>query len=189
MARMHEKIRKIIDDSPHLTQKGLADRMDVDPANVNRMLHGQRKIMAEEIPIIEAYLGVSLTGAPAPVAETQGGGPIPAYRLDTAGGFDPARAADRIPRHPAQGSSPDAYAVFVTNDDMAPRYLVGEIAYVHPGRPAEAGRDVLAVPKDSPAFLARLLDDAGCVVRLMCKSEKTVSRDSLAALHAVVGRG
>jgi len=56
--RIHETIRQILEDTPGLTQKGLADYMGMNPAAVNRMLHGSRNIRAEEIPLIEAYLGV-----------------------------------------------------------------------------------------------------------------------------------
>jgi SOS-response transcriptional repressor LexA len=56
--RIHETIRQILEDTPGLTQKGLADYMGMNPAAVYRMLHGSRNIRAEEIPLIEAYLGV-----------------------------------------------------------------------------------------------------------------------------------
>src|SRR5687768_17180277 len=58
--QLHEKIRQIMESKPGLTQKGLAQRMGVNPAAVNRMLYGRRNIMAEEIPVIESYLGTSL---------------------------------------------------------------------------------------------------------------------------------
>ncbi len=58
--RIYEKIREILETTPGLTQKGLAEKMGLNPAAVNRMLHGQRNIMVEEIPMIEAYIGVRL---------------------------------------------------------------------------------------------------------------------------------
>lgn len=58
--RIHDKIREVLENTPGLTQKGLAEKMGLNPAAVNRMLYGRRNIMAEEIPIIEDYLGVSL---------------------------------------------------------------------------------------------------------------------------------
>jgi len=58
--RIHDRIRDILEKRPDLTQKGLAEYMQINPAAVNRMLYGQRKIMAEEIPLIENYLGVHL---------------------------------------------------------------------------------------------------------------------------------
>jgi phage repressor protein C with HTH and peptisase S24 domain len=58
--RIYDKVREIIEATPGLTQKGLAERMGLNPAAINRMLYGRRNIMAEEIPIIEDYLGVKL---------------------------------------------------------------------------------------------------------------------------------
>ena len=64
--RIYEKIREILETTPGLTQKGLAERMGLNPAAVNRMLYGRRNIMAEEIPMIEDYLGVRLELSPVP---------------------------------------------------------------------------------------------------------------------------
>ena len=58
--RVYEQIRRIIETTPGLTQKGLAEKMHMNPAVVNRMLYGQRRIRAEEIPLIESYLGTRL---------------------------------------------------------------------------------------------------------------------------------
>ena len=58
--RIHDQIRKILETTTGLTQKGLAERMGINPAAVNRMLYGRRNIMAEEIPMIEDYLGIRL---------------------------------------------------------------------------------------------------------------------------------
>ncbi len=63
--RIHDKIRGILESTPGLTQKGLAEQMGLNPAAVNRMLYGRRNIMAEEIPLIEEYLGVRLNLSPA----------------------------------------------------------------------------------------------------------------------------
>ena len=82
--RIHDKIRKILETTPGLTQKGLAERMGLDPAAVNRMLYGQRNIMAEEIPLIEEYLGVRLDlsapAVPANIEYRQDASPRPRRR-------------------------------------------------------------------------------------------------------------
>lgn len=57
--KLHEWMKSIIDSTPGLTQKGLAEAMDLNPAAVNRMLYGARKIKVDELPIIEQYLGRS----------------------------------------------------------------------------------------------------------------------------------
>src|SRR3989338_6069220 len=69
--RIHDRIRELLEITPGLTQKGLAERMGLNPAAVNRMLYGRRNIMAEEIPIIEDYLGVRLDLSSAPTANIE----------------------------------------------------------------------------------------------------------------------
>lgn len=58
--RIHDRIRKVLETTRGLTQKGLAEHMGLNPAAVNRMLYGRRHIMAEEIPLIEEYIGQRL---------------------------------------------------------------------------------------------------------------------------------
>jgi SOS-response transcriptional repressor LexA len=55
--KLHEWMKSVIDSTPGLTQKGLAEAMDLNPAAVNRMLYGARKIKVDELPVIEKYLG------------------------------------------------------------------------------------------------------------------------------------
>jgi hypothetical protein len=208
--RLHDRIRDALEQSPHLTQKGLAERMGLNPAAVSRMLHGQRNIMAEEIPVIEDYIGMQLTpGAEYRQARKTPRGfsdstrqqpivppalipsPVPVYRLDGKG-FDKKDVADWTPRHPVQLGNRDAFAVFAASDEMAPRYLSGEIAYIHPGRPPEAGRDILVIPVKGAPFLAKLVretDDKIRIALLRPAKEKDISRKSVRAAYAVVGRG
>src|SRR4051812_11166018 len=88
MSRLHEKIRDILEKRPDLTQKGLAERMGLNPAAVNRMLYGQRKIMAEEIPVIESYLGAPLPLSAANAEYRQG--------EKTRGGFSESAKASSL---------------------------------------------------------------------------------------------
>lgn len=55
--KLHEWIKSVINSTSGLTQKGLAEAMNLNPAAVNRMLYGARQIKVDELPIIEAYLG------------------------------------------------------------------------------------------------------------------------------------
>lgn len=184
--RIYERIREILDMTPGLTQRGLAERMGLDPAAVNRMLYGKRNIMAEEIPMIEEYLGVHLNiSAPmvppanmeyrqdasgaqsrrgfsdaalqAPLSETP---VVPVY--GTAGGglhfnLSSHEPVDWVPRHPAQLGITNAFAVYVFSEAMEPRYFPGELVYVHPGRPPEANRDCLIQMKNGDGRIMRFL--------------------------------
>lgn len=204
MPRLHDRIRQIIETTPQLTQRGLAERMGLDPAAVNRMLYGRRSIMAEEIPLIEAYLGQRLElteGAPSarrglsdtpqsdttPPALPDAMAPVPVR--DAQGGDTPI---DWTARHPAQAGIRAAFALYVTNDRMAPRYFPGETVYVHPHRPPVPPQDVVVATPAGALTLCRLIAADAATLRVQYLNpprEEKIPRDDIAALYAVVGRG
>ncbi len=214
--RLHNLIRETLENSPHLTQRGLAERMGVNPAAVNRMLHGQRKIMAEEIPIIEAYLGLRLDlqylqEAPRPGtrrgfsdnAATPFEAPVPVYGY-AAGSDDVAKKGtsglnlsngdivDWVARHPALNGIKDAFGIYVFSDSMEPRYFRGELIYVHPGRPPEVNKDCVIEMKNGDAFIKRLVKLGESKIRVRQFNpplETDVSLKEVQALYSVIGRG
>lgn len=204
MVRLHDKIRRILDQNPHLTQRGLAERMGLDPAAVNRMLNGRRGIMAEEIPVIEAYLGqrLDLHEDPAAALRPRGLSDVPQADMvglpdvmtpvpvrDLQGGMAPI---DWIVRHPAQAGIRQAFALYMPDDSMAPRYFSGEVVYVHPHRPAAPPQDVVIGFAGGSLQLCRLLDaDAQTLqVRFFNPPHETsIARKDVAVIYTVVGRG
>lgn len=191
--RLHDKIRIALESTRGLTQKGLARRMGLNPAAVNRMLHGQRNVMAEELPIIEEYLGVKLSLSDTKSAEsnTQSpDAPMPRIPVYAAGRW--GETIDWAPRHPIQTGIPAAFAVYVVSDEMAPRYFKGELAYIHPSRPAETGRDCLIETTDGWAGVRRLIRDTQegiCVSQFNPPFERNISRNDIKSLYSVIGRG
>lgn len=191
MTRLHDKIREALENNPGLTQRGLAARMGLDPAAVNRMLYGRRGIMAEEIPIIEDYLGQKLTLPPAapttPQAIPESLPPLPvrSMRGDSA-------PIDWVARHPAQAGIHAAFALYAEDESMAPRYLRGETVYVHPHRPPAPPQDVVLLAPSGVMTLCRLLDNAGDALRVAFFNpprEEILPRAGYTAIYAVVGRG
>jgi phage repressor protein C with HTH and peptisase S24 domain len=203
MTRLHDKIRRIIETTPGLTQRALAERMGLDPAAVNRMLYGRRSIMAEEIPVIEAYLGqrIDLTEAASgtrrglsdvpqadvtPPALPDAMAPVPVR--DSAGG---EAAIDWTPRHPAQAGIRTAFAIYVTDDRMSPRYFPGETVYVHPHRPPAPPQDIVMADAAGALSICRLLgSDADFlhVQYLNPPHEEKHPRADISAIYAIVGR-
>ncbi|MFN7114920.1 MAG: helix-turn-helix transcriptional regulator [Alphaproteobacteria bacterium] len=211
MTRLHDKIRRIIETTPRLTQRGLAERMGLDPAAVNRMLYGRRGIMAEEIPVIEAYLGQRLdltevaAGArrglsdvpQADVAPPQAHSTPPALPdtmapvpvRDALSGDD--TPIDWTPRHPAQAGIRAAFALYVTDDRMSPRYFPGETVYVHPHRPPAPPQDIVIAGASGALSICRLIRSDGdflTVQYLNPAREEKISRSSITAIYAIVGR-
>jgi transcriptional regulator with XRE-family HTH domain len=201
--RIHDMIRTVLETTPGLTQRGLAERMGLNPAAVNRMLYGRRNIMAEEIPVIESYLGRKLDIAPhadfaqGSVAPRRGFSDVPQQAPFVPETHAPVpvvsggRTVDWAPRLPVQAGIDDAFAIYMDADDMAPRYFRGELIYVHPGRPAEAGRDVV-IEKDGMMSVRRLLSFNGGILRVQRFSplaEEDISASGVTRVYSIVGRG
>jgi SOS-response transcriptional repressor LexA len=213
MKKIHDKIRQILETTPGLTQRGLAERMGLNPAAVNRMLYGRRNIMADEIPVIEDYLGVTLDIRTAPTPQQS-----EAMRPSRPRGFSDAgvqavlspdmpavlppvpvfaarRGGDIIdwaPRHPLQAGVRDAYALFVRDDDMQPRYFRGETVYVHPSRPPMSGADCVIEMKDGRVLLRRLaLKTADTITVQQFHPAKLAEIETalIDGVYAIIGRG
>jgi len=203
--RIHDKIKAALDSRPGLTQKGLAKRMGLNPAAVNRMLYGRRNIMATEIPIIEDYLGVKLplshndksrgvaeAGQESISAPENSVPLVPVYGCGKKQNISDEKIIDWVQRHPAQFGIRDAFALYVFDDTMAPRYFRGELVYVHPGRPAEAGRDVVLETVAGETLLLRLLRQTDGKIRVAQYNpagERDVAKKDIKVIYPVVGRG
>lgn len=209
--RLHEKIRHYLESTPGLTQRGLAERMGVNPAAVNRMLYGRRNIMADELPVIEDYLGVALdVGRAASGEYKQDARATRGFSDVRAGGFDARDAGAQLPppvpvfrdrrdgdvvdwvtRHPQQFSLRDAYALYVDSEDMQPRYFRGELVYVHPAKPVMTGSDCVVEYKNGDIAVRRLVQKTADKIVVQkfnpAKMEEFKASD-ITALHSIVGR-
>lgn len=173
--RIHDRIRHVLETTPGLTQRGLAERMGLNPAAVNRMLYGRRNIMAEEIGIIENYLGQSLDLHTANDAKNRGVSDVPQQQGIAA------------PFAPMAGS----FSVYVFADDMAPRYFKGELVQVHPLQPIEEGKDCLIEKKNGTVLIRRLVkiaDDKLRVQQYQPASEKDIARRDIKAAYPIISR-
>lgn len=209
--RLHEKIRRIIDDTPGLTQRALAERMGLNPAAVNRMLYGRRNIMADEVPLIEDYLGVKLELNPAardyrqdPHSGKRGFSDVAPSSLEDRDGFAAlppvpvfrdrrgSEVVDWLPRHPLQQAVRDAYALYVAEDDMQPRYYRGETVYIHPAKPVMTGSDCVIEMKEGAVLLRRLAQktsDRITVQQFHPSKLVDIALSEIDALYSVIGRG
>ncbi len=219
VTRIYEQIRKIIENTPGKTQKGLAEHMGLNPAAVNRLIHGRRNIMATEIPVIEDYLGVKLdlsggiggdfeyrqdklshhhgfSDVPMQPAPRPTDNYVPVYgaapdSLQKCPNLESGAVVDWVARHPAQAGG-NAFAIYVFSDAMEPRYFAGELVYVHPGRPPEQGRDCVIEMQNGDAHITRYLRQSVDNIRVAQfnpPEEKDIPRDEVKAVYAVVGRG
>ena len=178
--RIHDRIRHILETVPGLTQRGLAECMGLNPAAVNRMLYGRRNIMAEEIPIIEAYLGRKLDIHTTSAAQESAASSRRGFS-DT-----PQQAFT------GQPPGPSCFSVYVAADDMSPRYFKGELAQVNPQAPMKEGCDILIAKKNGTLVIRRLLkmsEDKIRVQKLNPAGQKDIARKDIKAIYVVTGRG
>lgn len=89
---------------------------------------------------------------------------------------------------------PSAFAMYVVNDSMEPRYRQGDLLLVHPQRPVKRGQDVLVIrasdESQHAAYVKELvgLDDAQVRLRqLNPPKDFELARDQVVGLHLVVG--
>lgn len=221
--KLHEWIKKTIGDTPGLTQKGLAASVGMNPATVNRMLYGRRHIRAEEVPLIEQYLGQKYqadTGAMPEYTQDKGQygafsdrasaqafvrpepqmiqqATIPVRQIVDCGAntsftLNYDQVVDWVERHPLQKGSEEAYALYVTSNVFEPRYYIGELVYVHPGRPPAIAQDCLLTAQDGVTYLCRYMGqdaDNAMLQDLHTGKDFTLKHLDVSALCAVVGRG
>ncbi|WP_366555438.1 XRE family transcriptional regulator [Aquibaculum sediminis] len=88
----------------------------------------------------------------------------------------------------------DAFAMYVVNDSMEPRYRQGDLLLIHPQRPVRPGRDVLVIVAaedgEHRAWVKELVSlDAGRLRlrQLNPAQEFEIARSQVNDLHLVVG--
>ncbi len=189
------------------TQRDLADHLGWDPSAVSRLLKGQRQLQAREIPKIEAFFGVEPRQYRAPVGEPKAGEMLyetdhsPGWMRVPVYGFSGLNNADfsfqdepvdNLLAHPAQIGHARAFAFYVANSRMEPRYEPGDIIYAVKHRSVKPNRDAIIETKSGEAFLLKIKSLSGDRV---VASQTSPARDhifsagNIKSIHAVVGIG
>ena len=159
--------------TPGKTQRGLATALGVDPSAISRLLAGTRQLRAAELPVVAAYLESQIPsdfspdhtrepGRPAEAVPVRVSGPgtrdLPV--MGTAVGGSAGQPGgmflmngeihDYVERPPSLRGVASAYAVYVSDTSMVPRYFPGETLHVHPGRAVVHGEDTFVVVQLRP---------------------------------------
>lgn len=183
-----EWVREHLDRSGR-TQRSLAKALNLDPSGVSRILEGDRKIRAEEIPLLLDFFGATegtmptdrpvrdlavnetprMDGerkrrVPGPKPRLKGASDLPVYgglshHADLEFEARDVKPAEYRMRPPQLAGVMGAYALFVPDESLAPRYRAGEVLYVHPGKPPIAGTDVVVRVRHNAVrlIIARIL--------------------------------
>lgn len=154
-----------------LSQEALASSCGISRAAVAQWENGETKPKHTNLAPVAAKLGVSVAwllgegdgeggekpALPPPNVDLAGARELPALAtmsrdlpvIGTAVGGNGGdfqlngTTVDYARRPPALANIKTAFAIYLRGDSMEPRYEDGDLLYVHPGRPATPGRDVL----------------------------------------------
>lgn len=166
-----------------IQQKELAKALDIAPSGVTRLLAGERALRSREVPVVISFFSRYLVDVPkiydpGVVVQRKTGGTrhahaeLPNRRVDHAPvpifarlvhSTKAAWTADfREPPAPLRAAR-GVFGFYVNeDDDFAPTLLAGEVAYVHPGRPALEGARVVVEMSDQSVAVGLLhLDKDG----------------------------
>jgi phage repressor protein C with HTH and peptisase S24 domain len=206
---------------PGKTQRGLAAALGVDPSAVSRLLTGARQLRAAELPVVAAYLEADppalLARMPHPApgrtaqaraqtSQAAGARNLPVMGTAVAGSdgifLMNGEIHDFIERPPSLQGVTGAYAVYVADTSMVPRYFPGETLHVHPGRAVTQGDDTFVVVQLRPdaegepprALVKQFVRRTAAEVVLRQfnpAGELVFPADAVASLHLIIwaGRG
>lgn len=157
---------------PGKTQRGLATALGLDPSAVSRLLTGARQLRAAELPVVAAYLESDAPFTVPPTDPSQpthppkagmgaqsaaqwaGARDLPVMGTVVAGSdgmfLMNGQVHDYIERPPSLQGVTSAYAVYVADTSMVPRYFPGETLHIHPGRAVTPGDDTFVVVQIRP---------------------------------------
>jgi len=192
-----------------LSQSALARRVGVTPQAIQQLEDGKVRdpryivALAEVLGVAPAALaGATPPGPPRELypirQEPLGRKDLPVY-ASAQGGPDGSMVISYDPiewreRPSILENVPDAFAMYVVNDSMEPRYRQGDLLLVHPRRPVRPGNDVLCVKvsenREHVAMIKQLVRmNAKEIVLLQFnpRREIIIKRKDLASLHRVLG--
>lgn len=198
---------------PGKNQSGLARALGLNPSAVSRLLAGLRELKAVEVEKINAYLFDKFEQRPSVHFSTNnnlllketspllGGGAMLRVLGMSGCGADGwsvwgGDTVQFIQRPANLADVPNAYAVFVTDTSMEPRYSEGDLVHIHPAKPATAGCCVLVLRKVVPddgttrGIIRRLVKRSGSKVTLaQFNPDRTfdIRADDIVSMHRVVG--
>ncbi len=101
---------------------------------------------------------------------------------------------DWVRRPPALSGARHAYALFVEGSSMEPRYLPGDLVFVHPDRPPRPGDTVVVQAQAGPhapleatiGYLRRRTERAVIIAKINPAAEVELKAETVKAIHKVL---
>jgi phage repressor protein C with HTH and peptisase S24 domain len=191
---------------PGKTQRGLAQKLGLDPAAVNRLLKGKRQLKASEIASVREYLDMP-DEAPQPAPRQVARGlPDSGWSRDVpiigvgACGQDGmfelnGQTVGFARRPPRLFGSRDVYALYVSGQSMVPWREEGDLVFVHQHQPAKINDYVVVQLKpaqagDVPsAYIKRLVKRTPTELRLLQynpRKELAMALKRVLSVHRII---
>ena len=182
---------KILATQAEMSLTQLAEKVEVKPHTIRRYTRQEAQPRIELAEKIAEVLGVH-------VNDVLGGEVIAQQTAVQAGlGFDITDVTSQIemvniPDYLENAPSP--YAVYVTGDSMEPRFIAGELLYVHPGKPIRKNDYVvvqLHAQNANHAIVKRMVkqsNDGLIVEQLSDGQTREIPAKDVISVHRVVGQ-
>jgi len=195
---------KILATQAEMSLTQLAEKVEVKPHTIRRYTRQEAQPRIELAEKIAEVLGVHVNdvlGGEVIAQQTAvqaGHQQMPAYGAVQAGlGFDITDVTSpiemvNIPDYLENAPSP--YAVYVTGDSMEPRFIAGELLYVHPGKPIRKNDYVvvqLHAQNANHAIVKRMVkqsNDGLIVEQLSDGQTREIPAKDVISVHRVVGQ-
>jgi len=133
--------------------------------------------------------GLTVKARTIPLYASALAGPLGEFMLNT-------ESAGTVPCPPDLETVDDAYAVYVVGESMDPRYIAGEVVFVHPWKPVRRGDYVVVqiFAEDGAGSvlgmvkrLVSISEDEIVLSQLNPQQEIKLSRSRVKSVHRVVG--
>lgn len=187
------------------TQFSLARSLDVDQSTIAKWESGPNRPRTSSLEKLAVLLGVSVAwlvaGDDAYKTPAQSVGPRPGRDLPvlnvepspTELGLKIAGEPQQyLERPPSLAGVSNAYAIFVYDDRMEPRYSPGDVIYVNPNRPVTPGSYVVVLQEGSSVGIGRLVERSDSVIaieQLFPARTVRLPKPTVRKLHRIVLAG
>jgi phage repressor protein C with HTH and peptisase S24 domain len=112
--------------------------------------------------------------------------PVFAFSVTDAGEVVRKAVGSKI-RPPLLQAVRDAYAIYMPDESMEPRYRRGWLLWVNPVKPVSEGRDALVFPKDGVPTVRQIERARGKLIGRALKRGATVTLANDTNRHLIVG--
>lgn len=186
------RVLRTLREQRKFTVRDLARRASTTPAQIQKLEGGSQRITLDWLTRLSAALEC-LPSEFLPEPHASNDNRMPVYRV-----YDPLSGGHRkekldgefVTRPPALTHSSTAYAVFMPNGAMEPRFRAGELLYVNPSLPVTAGCSAILEVESGTASVVEIIRVGSTILlfrELNPATEFECDLDQIKSLDRIVG--